>query len=119
MTDQQLDELRLLGDELRAVFTAERNAIAALDHERLLVLAESKQHVAARLAELQPMITRNAEAKTLFEAIRIEARATALLAATAMKVVQTMLGQAEPAGYDRRANRTTISAPAFRNLRAF
>jgi hypothetical protein len=118
MTDQQLDELRLLGDELRAVFTAERNAIAALDHERLLVLAESKQHVAARLAELQPMITKNDEARTLFEAIRVEARATALLAATAMKVVQTMLGT-EPTGYDRRAHRTAISAPAFRNLRAF
>jgi hypothetical protein len=35
-----------------------------------------------------------------------------------MKVVQTMLGT-EPTGYDRRANRTAISAPAFRNLRAY
>ncbi|MEO8842727.1 MAG: hypothetical protein ABI591_13600 [Kofleriaceae bacterium] len=120
MTDQQLDELRLLGDELRAVFTAERNAIAALDHERLVVLAETKQHVAVRLAALQPMVSKDADARTLFEAIRIEARATALLAAAAMKVVQAMLGQTEPTGcYDRRANRTAVSAPAFRNLRAF
>ncbi len=118
MTDQQLDELRLFGHELRAVFTAERHAIATLDHEQLLVLAESKQRVAARLAELQPLITKNGEARMLFEAIRVEARATALLAAMAMNVVQSMLGT-EPTGYDRRANRTSTSAPAFRNLRAF
>ena len=119
MTDEQLDELRLLGEELRAVFLAERNAIAALDHETLLALAETKQRVAARLSELQPTITKNAEARALFEAIRIEARATALLAATAMKVVQTMLGQESSGGYDRRANRITSNLPAFRNLRAF
>jgi len=118
MTDQQLDELRLLGDELRAVFTSERNAIAALDHQQLLVIAETKQRIAARLVELQPALTKNEEARVLFEAIRVEARATALLATTAMKVVQTMLGT-EPTGYDRRANRTAISAPAFRNLRAY
>ena len=118
MTDQQLDDLRLLGEELRAVFAAERTAIAALDHETLLVLAESKQRVAARLAELVPLVTKNAEARLLFEAIQVEARATAILAATAMKVVSSMLGT-ESTGYDRRANRTTTSAPAFRNLRAF
>jgi hypothetical protein len=119
MTDEQLDELRLLGEELRAVFLAERNAIAALDHETLLALAETKQRVAARLSELQPLVTKNPEARALFEAIRIEARATALLAGTAMRVVQAMLGQETTGGYDRRANRTSTSLPAFKNLRAF
>ncbi len=121
MTDGELDELRLLGEELRAVFMAERNAIAKLDHEALTLLSDSKQRIAVRLVKLQHTITpsANAEAKTLFEAIRIEAQATAQLAATAMKAVNTILGIPEPTGYDRRANRTGTYGPAFRNLRAF
>ncbi len=117
MTDIELDELRLLGEELREVLRAERNAIAKLDHEQLSLLAGTKQRIAVRLAELQPSISANAEAKALFEAIRIEAQATALLAAAAMKAVNAALGIPEPTGYDRRANRTGTHGPAFRNLR--
>ncbi|MEO8552280.1 MAG: hypothetical protein ABI678_20025, partial [Kofleriaceae bacterium] len=76
MTDQQLDELRQLGEELRAVFADERVAIGKLDHERLTVLAELKRGIAVRLADLRPHVTANPEARTLFEALRTEARAT-------------------------------------------
>lgn len=118
MTDQQLDELRQLGEELRAVFTDERVAIGKLDHERLNVLAELKRGIAERLAELRPHITSNPEARALFEALRTEARATALLAATAASLVRTVLGQ-ETTGYDRKAHSISSSMPAFKNLRAY
>jgi hypothetical protein len=41
-------------------------------------------------------------------AIRVEARATAMLAATANQAVRALLGY-EPAGYDRRAKRISQS----------
>jgi hypothetical protein len=119
MTDLELDEVRLLGEELRAVFAAERHAIATLDHEKLNALAGDKHRIATRLSELQPLVTKNAAARALFEAVRVEARATALLAATAMKAVHAMLGTEPTGGYDRRANRTSTNAPAFRNLRVY
>ena len=71
MTDQQLDELRLLGDELRAVFTAERHAIAALDHERLLVLAEEQ---AARRYSARRAPTDDLEERRGAHAVRSDSR---------------------------------------------
>ncbi|MEO6777425.1 MAG: hypothetical protein ABI467_31150 [Kofleriaceae bacterium] len=118
MTDRELDELRLLGEELRVVFAAERTAISTLDHAALTTLAETKSRIAARLAELAPLATNHPEVRALFEAVRLEAQATALLAATASNLVNTMLGR-ETHGYDRRARGTTSCGPAFKNLRAY
>lgn len=118
MTDQQLDELRRLGEELRAVFSDERAAIGKLDHEKLTVLAELKRGIAERLAALRPHVGQNDEARALFEALRTEARATALLAATATSLVRTVLGH-ETTGYDRKAHGTSSSMPTFKNLRAY
>jgi hypothetical protein len=95
VTDCELDELRLLGEELRVVFASERTAISKLDH-----------------------VTQHPEARALFEAVRLEARATALLAATASNLVNTMLGR-ETSGYDRKARGVTSGGPAFKNLRAY
>lgn len=118
MITRELDELRLLGEELRVVFASERAAIGALDHPALTTLAETKSRLATRLAELAPLATTNPEARALFEAVRLEAQATALLAATASNLVNTMLGR-ETHGYDRRARGVTTSGPAFKNLRAY
>ena len=118
MTDRELDELRLLGEELRVVFASERTAISALDYDALTMLAETKSRLATRLGELAPLASANPEAHALFEAVRVEAHATALLAATASNLVNAMLGR-ETSGYDRRARNVTTSAPAFRNLRAY
>lgn len=116
MTDVQLDQLRQLGEELRSVFAAERRAISTLDHEQLTLLAEQKSRIATALAELVPHVSDNPEAKALFTAIRNEAHATAMLAATATSLVNVRLGR-ETHGYDRRANRMVTSTPAFRSLR--
>lgn len=118
MTDQQLDELRRLGEELRVVFAEERIAIGKLDHEKLTILAVVKRDVASRLNELRPHVDKNAEARALFEALLTEARATALLAATATSLVRTVLGQ-ETTGYDKKAHGTSSSMPTFKNLRAY
>lgn len=118
MTTRELDELRLLGEELRVVFASERTAISALDHAALATLADTKSRLATRLAALAPLATANPEARALFEAVRLEAQATALLAATASNLVNTMLGR-ETHGYDRRARGVTTSGPAFKNLRAY
>jgi hypothetical protein len=118
VTDSELDELRLLGEELRVVFASERSAISTLDHAALTTLAETKSRIATRLGELAPLAANNPEARALFQAVRVEAQATALLAATAGNLVNTMLGR-ETNGYDRRARSVTNSGPAFRNLRAY
>ncbi|HEY0251036.1 MAG TPA: hypothetical protein VGC41_05890 [Kofleriaceae bacterium] len=87
-----------------------------MDHEQLTLLAETKRQVADQLAGLLPHVSKNPDAKALFEAIRNEARATAMLAATATSLVNARLGR-ETHGYDRRANRTITSGPAFRSVR--
>jgi hypothetical protein len=118
VTDRELDELRLLGEELRVVFASERTAISTLDHAALTTLAETKSRLATRLGELAPLATTNPDARALFEAVRLEAHATALLAATASNLVNTMLGR-ETNGYDRKARGITSGGPAFKNLRAY
>lgn len=110
-----LDELRALAEELRTVFGRERAAIAALDHSELEQLAATKQRLGRQLAELREpaLATGSAAVRDVFEAIRVEARATAMLAATANQAVRALLGYA-PAGYDRRAR--TVSQPPLRIL---
>ena len=101
MTERELDELRRLGEELRQAFADERRAISELDHQRLEQLATVKRTLAVRLSAFQP--TANPELRTLFDAIRTEARATAILAAAATQAVRAMLGYEPAAGYDRKA----------------
>jgi hypothetical protein len=107
--DRWLDSLRELGEELRATFAEERRAIGALDHARLTYLAVHKSHLAERLAEARdtaPAI-RAPVLRELFQALRVEAHANALLASAATEAVRAMLGYESTGGYDRSARRTT------------
>jgi hypothetical protein len=111
MTDA-LDELRQLGEELRQVFSDERSAIGRLDHQALTELAERKRALAERLGAIRDgaLATGSPAVRALFAAIRVEAQATAMLAATATAAVRARLGYDQGAGYDRRA-RTITHAP--------
>jgi hypothetical protein len=113
MTDQLLHELRQIGEELRQVFADERRAISSLDSSRLEQLALHKEQLANKLAELRgpALATGLTAVKDLFVAIRIEARATAILAATATEAVRSMLGYKSSGAYDRRAKQTITVAP--------
>jgi hypothetical protein len=106
-TDGRIDELRRLGEELRQTFMAERAAISALDHEQLGALATHKLSLATRLHELRDLATRDPACRMLFEAIRIEAKATAMLAQIANEAVRARLGYDQSTGYDRLARRAT------------
>jgi hypothetical protein len=117
MTTEQLDELRRLGEELRQLFADERDAIAKLDARRLEALVAAKRAVAARLASL-PAVDRDPLVRDLFAAIRVEAQATAMLAASATEAVRTMLGYETAPTYDRRAKQTTL-APTTRILTTY
>lgn len=104
------DELRRLGEELRTVFADERTAIGKLDHEALTFLAERKRQVAEAIAAIDPPKEKSPELRALFEAIRTEAHANALLAKTATEAVRALLGiETQAAGYDRRAQTTTTA----------
>lgn len=108
MTDAVLGDLRRTGEELRVVFAEERTAISALDHAKLEEIALRKQDIAARLEKLRTQVSlQDPLIRDLFEAIRIEARATALLAATATQAVRALLGYAPANAYDRRARQQT------------
>jgi hypothetical protein len=113
MSDQLLHELRQLGEELRQVFADERRAISSLDAARLEQLAIHKEQLANKLAELrEPALGTGLTAvKDLFIAIRIEARATAMLAATAAEAVRALLGYQTSGAYDRRAKQSVTVAP--------
>lgn len=117
MTDTELEDLnrlRLLGEELRRLFADERRAIVTLDHARLEQLAADKQRLAEALSAFRTL-ERMPAVRDLFAAIRVEARATAMLAATAAEAVRTMLGYENTGGYDRRARRTA-NIPTGRTL---
>jgi hypothetical protein len=109
MTD--LERLRELGEELRALFSEERAAITKLDHARLAYLAEHKQRVAGELQQLHEGMTttRAPELRALLEAVRVEARANAMLAAAATEAVRALLGYEPTGGYNRRAAPVTSS----------
>jgi hypothetical protein len=107
--------LEQVAAELRQTFAAERQAIAALDHARLATLADTKRALAEQLAELAP--TAKSGSRELFAALRIEAQATAMLAATANAAVRSLLGYAPADNYDRRARRV-VTGPT-RTLTAY
>lgn len=103
-----LDELRRLGEELREIFVEERKAIAALDHARLEAVSVRKQAIAGHLAGLRETIpTGDPLVRDLFAAIRVEAHATAMLAAAATEAVRALLGYDTSSSYDRRARPVT------------
>ena len=106
---EALSELRLLGEELRNAFAEERRAISTLDHARLDWLADHKHAIANRLrvAAACTSLSSNSEVRAVFEALRVEARATALLAAEATRTVRALLGYESTGAYDRRARQTT------------
>ncbi len=122
MTDdeaQQLDLIRRLGEELRIVFADERHAIGLLDHAALDVLSDRKRAIADELGRARNKVPRSPEVRALFEAIRSEAHANALLARAATDTVRALLGiDPTPNGYDRRANRT-MPLPTARLLAAY
>lgn len=115
MTDPSLQQLCGLGEELRQVFADERRAIAALDHGALESLAAHKERIASALAELRDSaLASSPAARDLFAAIRVEAQATAMLAATATEAVRALLGYQTTGAYDRRARQTSTVSPRLR-----
>jgi hypothetical protein len=110
-TDRWLDQLRELGEELRATFAEERRAIGALDHARLTYLAVHKQHLAEQLnlaRDTAPVVDAPG-VRELFAALRAEAHTNALLATVATEAVHALLGYQSTGGYDRAARRTTTA----------
>jgi hypothetical protein len=92
-----------LADRLRGVFAEERAAISALDHARLDALLATKQQLAGELAMASREATPSPALRAVIEQLRIEAHASAVLAAIAGEAVRGVLGY-EPANtYDRRA----------------
>lgn len=109
--DQWLQDLRELGEELRQVFADERHAISKLDYAQLSYLATHKQHLAERLTVARATMP-DVEAPTLrilFDALRVEAQANAMLATAATEAVRALLGYESTGGYDRSARRTTAA----------
>ena len=106
---QRLETLRSLGEELRQAFADERAAITTLDQARLEELAVHKEAVATRMHEVaaEGAVRENPVVRAVFDALRLEARATAMLAAAAAASVRALLGYESTGAYDRRARRTT------------
>ena len=100
-----LDDLRRLGEQLRQAFADERLAIAKLDHVRLAGLADTKRELVVRLSSL-PRVE-STEARELLSLLRVEARATAMLASTANTAVRLVLGYEPAPSYDRRARQVS------------
>jgi hypothetical protein len=100
------EELRTIGEQLRQVFADERAAIGSLDHARLVTIADTKRELVNRLASLQQLIG-TPDVRELFITLREEARATAMLASTANAAVRVLLGYETSTSYDRRARQVT------------
>jgi len=99
-----VEELRLVGEELRSLFAQERKAIATLDHRTLEVIAQLKTAVLARLQHLAETVEPDPDTALLFGAVRVEAQATAILGASAAQAARVLLGYEPSSGvYDRRA----------------
>jgi hypothetical protein len=105
-----VEELRRAGEQLRALFADERRAISTLDHAALEQLATAKTEVAQTLASLRSQVkTQDPDVRELFETLRTEARATALLTTAANLTVRGMLGYKPANAYDRMARQHTAS----------
>lgn len=97
------EQIALLADQLRGVFAEERAAIASLDHARLDALVATKQQLAGELATATRDATPSPEVRAIVEQLRIEAHASAMLAAIAGEAVRGILGYEPATTYDRRA----------------
>jgi hypothetical protein len=101
------EELARLGEQLRQVFSEERDAIGKLDHARLVTLTDTKRELVTRLAALRETAPRDAQLRTLFTTLHAEARANAMLASTANAAIRLLLGYEAAPSYDRRARPVT------------
>jgi len=110
MSDVALQALITCGEQLRALFADERRAISSLDHARLETITTEKSELAVRLDQLRKQVTTtDPRVRDLFELIRTEARATALLSTAANQAVRALLGYKPANAYDRMARHTTAS----------
>ncbi len=112
---QALDELRLLIDELRASFAEQRRAISQLSGERVSWLVGHQSQICSRIESL---LSTGGDRDSLPEplrhimsAVRVEAEATAMLAAIAAQNVRYLIEQREPSGYNATARPTRTTAP--------
>jgi hypothetical protein len=111
-----LDEIRLVAEELRAAFADERRAITSLDGPRLEWLAEHKARSCARLEALIAASPPEPALRDILSAVRAEAQANAALARVAAEAVRGALGESPSTStYDRRA-RTSGPIPSIRLL---
>jgi hypothetical protein len=105
-----LEQLRTAGEQLRALFADERRAISTLDHAALEQITTTKVELARTLSTLRSQVTtKDPEIRELFETLRTEARATALLSTAANQTVRSMLGYKPANAYDRMARQQTAS----------
>jgi len=110
MSSDVMQDLTTCGEALRVLFADERKAISTLDHVRLEQIAQQKGELAMRLDRLRKLVsTTDPQVRDLFELIRTEARATALLATAATQAVRDLLGYKPANAYDRMARHNTAS----------
>lgn len=111
---QALDELRLLIDELRASFAEQRRAISQLSGDRVSWLVSHQSQICSRIESLLSSSDRESLPEPLrhiMSAARVEAEATAMLAAIAAQNVRHLIEQREPSGYNATARPTRTTAP--------
>jgi hypothetical protein len=112
---QALDELRLLIDELRASFAEQRRAISQLAGDRVSWLVSHQSQICSRIESLLSTSGDRESApeplRQLMAAARVEAEATAMLAAIAAQNVRHLIEQREPSGYNATARPTRTTAP--------
>lgn len=112
---QALDELRLLIDELRASFGEQRRAIARLSGERVSWMVSQQSQICTRIESLLAAAGGREQLpeplRNIMSAVRIEAEATALLAAIAAHGLRHLIEQNEPAGYSATARPTRTTSP--------
>lgn len=113
---QAIDELRLLIDELRASFAEQRRAISHLSESRVSWMVSHQNQICSRIEAL--LSTANRELlpepmRNVIAAVRIEAEATALLAATVAHGLRHLIEQGEAAGYSASARPTRTTSPIY------
>jgi hypothetical protein len=111
---QALDELRLLIDELRASFAEQRRAISQLSGDRVSWLVSHQSQICSRIEAILASSDRDSLPEALrhiMSAARVEAEATAMLAAIAAQNVRHLIEQREPSGYNATARPTRTTAP--------
>lgn len=109
-----LDELRLLIDELRASFAEQRRAISQLSGDRVSWLVSHQTQICSRIEALLTSGDRESlpePLRRIMSAARLEAEATAMLAAIAAQNVRHLIEQREPSGYNATARPTRTTAP--------